>query len=96
MTANDRKYNISVGTYYASQFVRVVQHCNGYMVRNIGTSTVTVQGMILYPGVPGTSIGDSVTIGGNRDEIYSGNIIVSFPVPAVAGQLVEITQKYYI
>jgi hypothetical protein len=90
-----RNYNIATNIYTKSQFVRVVTNCNGYMATNIGDTIVTVNDMILYPGTPGTIIGDSRSVGGNEGEIYTGVIKISFSVPLGVLPQVEIVQKYY-
>lgn len=69
--------------------------CNGFTVTNIGTTIVTVDQEIYYPGVPGVSLGDSRTFGGNLGEIYRGGPIqVSFA--AGAGSQISIIQKVYV
>lgn len=72
-----------------------VPNCNGFVACNTGDVAVRVNGQILYPGVPGTSLGDSKTWGGNFGEIYLGNIVIEFPT-ASADQQVTIDQKFYI
>ena len=96
VTMNDfLVYNTTGGqTYGPNQIISRVQNCNGFTVTNIGTTIIRVNGRILYPGVPGTSIGDSVSIGGNRGEIYTGNINIQFEAGVTPLALVE--QKFYI
>ena len=52
----------------------VQRPCNGFTATNTGDNIVTVNGAILYPGVPGTSLGDSRSFGGNENEEYAGYI----------------------
>lgn len=88
-------YNISVLTYNLPQMVDVVENCNGFSCTNLGDTIAEVNGIQLLPGVPGTSRGDSVTVGGNLGEIYKGNIRLVFAVGG-ATPLVEIIQKFYV
>jgi hypothetical protein len=87
-------YNISVNLYTRSGYVDVVKACNGFTVTNVGDDIVNVNGMILYPGVIGTSLGDSRSIGGNEGEVYQGNIQVMF-AGAGANPSLEVIQKFY-
>ncbi len=88
-----RKYNFQVNYYNQSGFVEVTRGCNSITFTNTGQDPVEVNGMILYPGTPGTQLGDSRTIGGNEGEIFVGRITVTFQT-VVAPQL-EIIQKFY-
>lgn len=81
--------------YNESGFVKRVQNCNGFIAVNTGDEIVTVNDRILYPGVPGTNNGDSVTIGGNVGEIFLGNIKITFAGGGAAPE-VTVDQKYYI
>jgi len=81
--------------YNQSTFVKRVQNCNGFIAVNTGDEIVTVNDRILYPGVPGTNNGDSITIGGNFGEIFLGNIKIAFAGGGAAPE-VTIDQKYYI
>ena len=87
-------YNISVVTVQKSGFVNIITNCNSWMVTNTGADIVDVNDMILYPGTVGTILGDSKTIGGNKDEVYKGNIKVSFRT--LVNPALEIVQKAYI
>ena len=98
MAVQRQKYNTTgASSYYKPAFIDVVKNCNGFTVTNIGDTTAFVNDMVLFPGVPGVSLGDSRTIGGNENEIYVGNIKLSFDViaPGVAPQI-EIIQKFFI
>lgn len=81
--------------YTASTVVKRVQNCNGYIAVNTGDTIVRINGMVLYPGVPGTSVGDSMTEGGNAGEIFLGNIKIVFDGGGAAPE-VSIKQKFYI
>jgi hypothetical protein len=89
-----QSYNISVVTIVRSGFVDIMEDCNSWMVTNTGADIVEVNGMILYPGVVGTSLGDSKTIGGNAGEVYKGNIKVAFRT--VVAPALEVVQKCFI
>lgn len=90
------KYNTTGAVPYTTGgFITRIENCNGFIATNTGDDPVMVNDRILYPGVPGTSNGDSVSIGGNFGELYFGNIKVSFSGIGVTPQ-VTIEQKFYI
>jgi hypothetical protein len=93
--AQDRLYNISVNIYYAAAVIDVVKGCNGFMFTNTGDTVALVNGMVINPGVPGASLGDSRSIGGNEDEIYIGRIQIAFAIPGGVNPQVEIVQKFF-
>lgn len=89
------KYNTTGAVpYNAGGFITKVDNCNGFIATNTGDAPVNVNDRILYPGVPGTNNGDSITIGGNFGELYFGNIKIDFG--AGANPEVTIEQKFYI
>ena len=63
--------------------------CNGWIVKNNGTTNVIVNGDTLLPT-------ESKAIGGNYMEVYAGRIDISFPGGPAAGNLLTLTQKVYI
>lgn len=72
-------------------------NCNSITLINYGTSTVRINdAIILYPGVPGTRSGESISIGGNRLEIFKGVIDVAFNSVVPGANLLVILQKIYI
>jgi len=79
-----------------SDWYNVEELCNGFTVTNIGDTIVKVNEQIFYPGVPGVSLGDSRTYGGNEMEIYKGIIKVAFQIPIGANPQIELIQKVYI
>ena len=92
-----RPYNFSVNSYNSSQIVEVEKLCNAITITNIGDTAVTVKGIPLYPGTPGSILGDSISIGGNELEILiDKRLPVAFAIPAGANPLVQIIQKYYV
>lgn len=80
--------------YRTSIVLKPERYCNGFFCVNVGDTIVRVNGHILYPGTPGTSLGDAVTFGGNAGEIYSGNIEIIFNTGG-ANPAVTVDQKYY-
>lgn len=81
------QYNISVQVYISPQQVPVMEFCNGYTVRNTGTSNVVIQGDVLAPN-------ESKAVGGNRGEIYVGRLDLNFA--GAGNNSCLITQKYYL
>jgi len=66
------------------------------MFTNTGDTIVTVNGMVAYPGTPGTILGDSRSVTMQEGEEYSGLIQVAFAIPLGAAPAVEIVQLYYV
>lgn len=90
-----RHYNFTVQVLQKSDWYNVVKNCNGFTVTNIGDTICLVNDQIFYPGVPGVSLGDSRSYGGNEGEVYIGIIKVAFQVPLGANPQIEIVQKVY-
>jgi hypothetical protein len=95
MLSKLRRYRYFESVVNESKWFEVERYCNGFTVTNIGTDTVTVNNQIYFPGVPGVSLGDSRSFGGNENEIYVGRISVSFAGLA-AIQQIEVVQKVFI
>lgn len=95
MTPNDFiGYNTTgAQPYDLPTILKPVENCNGFVATNVGTTTVTINGHILYPGTPGTNNGDAFTFGGNAGEVFRGNISIFFG--AGVTPLVTIDQKFY-
>jgi hypothetical protein len=88
-------FNVLIQTYTRQQDIEVNDRCNGWTARNIGDDTVTINGIALLPRIaPGLS-GESVSVGGNETEIYTGRLQVSF-AGVGANPLVEVTQKFFV
>jgi len=86
--------NSSVYTPSASPQIKPLPGCYAFMATNIGDTIVTVNDEILYPGVPGTSVGDSITIGGHYGYEYKGFIRIQFATPAGTLPQVSIKQLF--
>lgn len=87
-------YNISVVNMTESGQVIVMDNCNGFTFANNGTSIVYVNDMPLYPGTPGTNLGDAWEVGGNAGEVYKGLIQVRFDTGGINNLIV--VQKNYV
>lgn len=88
------KYNIAVNNYSVSQFVTVQKGCTAFMFTNVGNDTATVNGMVIFPGTPGTVLGDSRSIAAHKNDVYEGNIQLKFAGVGAAPN-VEIVQVFY-
>ena len=92
-----RSYNMSVQLYTRSQTVTVQRGAFAFMFNNVGDTTASVNGMVVFPSAtPTTALGDSRSISGHLLDIYSGYINLSFATPLGANPVVEIVQLYYI
>lgn len=81
------QYNLSVQIYSVDVQIPVMNFCNGFTVRNVGTANVVVMGDTLAPN-------ESKSVGGNRGEIYVGRMDLRFTGAGTRQALV--TQKYYM
>ena len=86
-------YNTSVVQYQSAASIVVDKYCNGVTVINTGTTVMRANQIPLNPGTPGTNNGESWTFGGNRGEVYSGRIDISFTTGAGSALVI---QKIYI
>ena len=93
---NCRRYTLTSQIIQTSNWYDVERYCNGFTVTNIGDTIVKVNEQIYYPGVPGTSLGDSRSFGGNEGEIYTGPLKVAFQQPLGANPQIELIQKIYV
>ncbi len=84
----------SIYTDGVSPQIKPMPGCFAVMATNIGDTIVHVNDKILYPGVPGTSVGDSVVIGGHFGYEYKGFIRILFNQPVGALPQVEVTQLF--
>jgi hypothetical protein len=81
------QYNLSVQIYGAAVSIPVMEFCNGFTVRNVGTANVIVMGDTLAPN-------ESKGIAGNRGEIFVGRIDLKFS--GAGTTLALVTQKFYM
>lgn len=86
-------YNTINATYRSNAKVEVDRYCNGFTVVNTGATVMQVNGVPLSPAVAPNSLGESVTFGGNRNEIYYGRIDIQF---AAGVSSCVVIQKVYI
>lgn len=91
-----RYYTQLVNFYSEAKSVPIAKDCTKYFVTNVGDTNATINQIPLYPGVPGTSLGDSVAIGANELDIYSGNLDISFTTPVGAAPRIMIVQIVYL
>jgi hypothetical protein len=92
-----RPYNMSVQVYSENTYVTVQKKCFAFMFTNIGDTTATVKGMVIFPSAtPTTALGDSRSISGHKLDIYTGTMDLSFRAPVGAAPQVEIVQLYYV
>ena len=86
-------FNIINSTYQTNTKVEVDRLCNGFTVVNIGATNMIVNGVPLAAPVAPQLLGESVSFGGNRNEIFYGRIDIAF-TGAVGNCIV--TQKIYL
>lgn len=92
-----RPYNMYMQVYNTPLQVPLAKGCFAFMFTNVGDTTATVNGMIIFPSAtPTTSLGDSRTIAAHENEIYTGNITLAFLPPVGAIPNVEIVQLFYV
>ena len=89
-------YNYIPKTIVINASVVMDQNCNGVFIINIGSSLAQIDnlGIPLNAGTPGTSNGDSFTIGGNKGELFHGRLDISFP--GTGAGVVVVVQKIYL
>lgn len=91
-----RGWNFTALPYSESQPIDVIENCYAIMFTNIGDTIATLNGMIVYPGTPGTSLGDSRTLSGHWLDIFKGNLRLAFDaVTPGTDPNVEIVQFFY-
>lgn len=86
-------YNLIPMTYAANAKVEVDKMCNGFTVVNTGATAMVVNGTPLAAPVAPALLGEAVQFGGNKGEIYTGRIDISFTTGA--GRCI-VTQKIYV
>jgi len=90
-------WNIVVNRYSESKQLIVEKGCNSITITNLGDVIVRFNNLTLFPSAtPATVAGDSISLGGNLGEIYTGDMNLQFVLPtAGTAPLVEIIQKFY-
>ena len=67
--------------------------CNGFTIKNFGTTNVVFMQDVLTPGM-------SKAYGGNQDEVYEVNEEINFQVPVPAPGVITngalVTQKFFV
>lgn len=91
-----RYYTNLVNFYSEAKSIPIAKDCTRYFATNVGDTPCTINQILLYPGVPGTSLGDSVAISANELDIYSGNLDISFAQPIGAVPRIMIVQIVYL
>lgn len=87
-------FNFSVQTIRTDNSIITDDYCNSVTVVNIGTTAAQFNGIpIAAPVAPGL-LGESISIPGNKGEIYSGRIDISFP--GAGNGVVLVIQKKYV
>lgn len=85
-------YNTSTQEYTLQRSVVVGKLCNGFSVKNAGTTILVLNGEPLQPG-------EAKTVGGNEGEVYVGRIDITFqiqtPAPTPITNSAWVTQKFY-
>lgn len=80
----------------AGNSVQRAKNCFAVIVTNTGDTPLRFNNRILYPGVPGTSNGDSVSMGDATGKLFKGQIRIVFQAPIGAAPQVEVCQLYYL
>jgi len=87
------EYNFVDNVITEPRLVDFDRRCNGFVVKNTGTTLVRIMGENLSPG-------ESKSIGGNYGEIYVGRLKIDFvtqtPAPAVITNSATVSQKVYV
>lgn len=90
-------YDMTVQVYTDNTYIPVAHKCFAFMFTNIGDTTATVHGMVIFPSAtPTTALGDSRSISGHKLDVYTGNMDLSFRAPVGVAPSVEIVQLYYV
>lgn len=89
-----KPFNTTIDFYGEAILLKPVNdRVNAINVVNVGDAPAFINGRVLYPGTPGTVNGDSYSLGGNADEVFMGQIQISFGAGANPRVLVE--QKFF-
>lgn len=87
------KYDIIRTPYNKNAQVSLDARCNGFTLKNTGTTLLNWDGEYLTPG-------QSVAVGGNVGEVFQGRVDIFFktqsPAPSTITNAALVTQKVYI
>lgn len=94
---NGQPFDMTVQVYSGNTYIPVARKCFAFMFTNVGDTTATVKGMVIFPSAtPTTALGDSRSISGHKLDIYKGTMDLSFRTPLGVAPAVEIVQLYYV
>lgn len=92
-----RPFDITVQVYSGNAYITVARRCFAFMFTNIGDTIATVKGMVVFPSAtPLTALGDSRSLSGHKNDVYTGTMDLSFRAPVGVAPAVEVVQLYYI
>lgn len=95
--AHYKIYNKTVQIYTNSQSIPIAKGCFAYMFTNVGDTIGFIDGMIVHPSAtPATALGDSRTISGHTNDLYTGLLNLAFQAPVGVSPAIEVVQLYYI
>lgn len=87
-----QKVGLHQHTYIEFARLVLLPTCNGFTIKNTGTTNVVYMQDVITPG-------NSKAFGGNQDEVYEQNEEISFqvpaPPPAIITNAAMVTQKYF-
>lgn len=91
-----RTYNVFGQSYTFDTYLKVDERCNGVTFINRGDGVAFVNGIPLAPSPLGVGFaGESISFGGNKDELFRGMIDLKFAPGATVTEVV-IVQKFYL
>jgi hypothetical protein len=90
-----KQYNMETRIYYKAGQALRDKGTFAFMATNIGDKIAVVNGITLYPGTPGSLLGDSRTVGiAFEGYEYVGNIDIKFTGAGTAPALELVTLFY--
>ena len=91
-----KRYNVFGQSYTVESYYKVDPNCNGATFINRGDGVAYINGIPLAPSPLGAGFaGESISFGGNKDEIFGGMIDLKFAPGATVNDVV-IVQKFYL
>lgn len=89
-------FNFIARTYNVSGPILVDQKTFAFMFTNLGNVPAEVNGVKIYPGDPGVTLGDSRSVGTpSPDMEFKGQLNVVFLASANVNTLIEVVTLYY-